>query len=283
MDMRMLDVTEPLVRNDTVSQPIIEFISMEAGQTGQKLATGTEIVFVLEGCIHVDMHAETHIQAVAVKGDFLFVPVGMPLHYTARNGCLVMLMTVPDLSLCKGLDTGRLYDMKKDGKEQAACLEMNGEIWELVSTLSRVVKGKVLCRQYFEIKVQEFLLLLRVFYTKEQLQAFFYYALSPDMAFSDFIRTNRLKYNTVQEMSDAMHLSVRHFTKKFKRVFSISPGQWMLRQKAYDILEDIQAGQKTLQQIAADYNFSAVSNFNRFCKKTFGASPGEIRSKTTVL
>jgi AraC-like DNA-binding protein len=56
----------------------------------------------------------------------------------------------------------------------------------------------------------------------------------------------------------------------------------MQRQKAKLILNDINEGAKSLQEIATEYKFSSYQHFANFCKIQFGFPPSELVNKYKV-
>jgi AraC-like DNA-binding protein len=61
------------------------------------------------------------------------------------------------------------------------------------------------------------------------------------------------------------------------------PHQWMQREKARRIYLDICRNDMPLKEIALKYEFPLPSHFFRFCKQTFGESPGSIRKRLKNL
>lgn len=260
----------------------VESLKIREGEIKEKIFSDSKIIFVLEGSLLIEF---TDMLTTSVdKSYFIFVPTGILFRCNAKKDSLIMIVSVHgNPHLCRGVNISDLYSEKSKVKGQyipykeVIPLEMNEMVWGLATGLNRAILLKIMCKQYFEVKIQEFFILLRVFYSKDQLRKFFYHVLSPNMIFSEFVNRNWLKYNTVNSLSGAMNLSVNHFSKKFKQIFGIPPGEWIMQRKTQYILQDIQLSDKTFQQIAADYDFAAVTNFNRFCKKAFSKTPGQIR------
>ena len=101
--------------------------------------------------------------------------------------------------------------------------------------------------------------------------------LSPDSTFSEFVRTNHIRYKTVHELATAMNITAQQFTRRFTTIFGQAPYEWMQQQKAQVIYGEILHGNKPLKEIAADYGFTDQANFNRFCRTFFETTPGRIR------
>jgi AraC-like DNA-binding protein len=106
--------------------------------------------------------------------------------------------------------------------------------------------------------------------------------LNSDIAFAEFIRINHLKYPTVNDLAQAMNMTAQQFSKRFNHVFGQAPYKWMQLEKARLIYGEICRNNKSFKEIATSYGFNIPANFNRFCKTSFGVSPGEIRKKRLI-
>ncbi|MDR1372796.1 MAG: helix-turn-helix domain-containing protein [Dysgonamonadaceae bacterium] len=82
------------------------------------------------------------------------------------------------------------------------------------------------------------------------------------------------------ELASLSNSSQSGFIKKFRSTFDESPYRWMQKQKAKLILNDMNKGQKSLQEIAIEYNFSSYQHFAKFCHRFFKMSPTAICGKS---
>ncbi len=106
-------------------------------------------------------------------------------------------------------------------------------------------------------------MLLKAFYSREELAAFFGTTLYEDIAFPIYILKNHHAYDSVAEIAEAMHYTVSGFSKRFIRVFGTPPSKWMKEQKAKRIYREVCFGKQNFKELADSYNFSS----------TLGASP----------
>lgn len=272
---------------DNGNHPMVEILKIPKGMLSEAVFSNNKIVFLLEGTMRTMFRDQSEI--VCVRGDFIFAPVGSSMSYKAVKNCMVMTVAVTgNIQLCRGFDIENLY--KKVRKlphrtqlvhNKVMALKMNRQLWNFTETLSSSLADGLLCKYYFDLKAKELFILLRAYYTKEDLREFFYYILSPDTSFSEFVQSNWLKFDSIQNLAKESNMSVQNFNKRFKNIFGMPPGTWMAHEKARCILADIQKGEKNYQQIAAEYGFSATSGLIRFCNKNFGETPKEIRKKST--
>ncbi|KAK9659744.1 Helix-turn-helix domain [Popillia japonica] len=125
-------------------------------------------------------------------------------------------------------------------------------------------------------------MLIRLNYPQEELQQFFSAAVGKELSFVEYIEQNWDKYATLQEFADAMHLSMRQFTRRFQALYNNSPYQWILDQKSRRIHRELIYTQKTLARISSEQHFKSVSHFNVFCKIHLGQTPGAIRKDRDI-
>jgi AraC-like DNA-binding protein len=134
-------------------------------------------------------------------------------------------------------------------------------------------------KQLYEIKEKELFLLLHSCYTQEEVVAL----LHPLIGMSDFknfIIKNYPKVRNVAELVRLSGMGRTAFDYTFRNVFGTSARQWMLakiaKQVEYKALEpDI-----TIKDLIKEFKFDSASHFNRFCRKQFGCTPGELIKKS---
>jgi AraC-like DNA-binding protein len=155
----------------------------------------------------------------------------------------------------------------------------NQRLTNFVETMQEYVKDGLKCTFFFDIKIREFLFLIRAYYDRTIVFNFFKPIYSTDFVFSNDVYKNIDSVKTVKEMADALNYSLSGFEKKFKKVFNLSPYQWMQEQKARKIYHEIHCSKKTFAEMAFEYDFSSPAHFNVFCKLFFGSTPGKLRKE----
>ena len=262
------------------SEPIVEVKKLENGEIGELTLITNEIVLIVEGSIKVSLrdnpNGEFH------KGQFIFFPAGDKLSYkTAEGSVLIVFRLHENIDLCYSYGLERLYDkINKNIAEKPETLiplTINSRLKYFANGLMDACDDGVKCRVYYKAKITELFILLRTYYTSEQLCLFFFPILNPACAFSGYVRMHWLEYGNVSKLAKAMNMTLQQFNKKFNGVFGQTPYKWMQQEKARLIYSEICQSDKPLKEIAWDYNFSAYTHFSRFCKEAFGINPGEIR------
>jgi AraC-like DNA-binding protein len=151
-------------------------------------------------------------------------------------------------------------------------------IFSFLSLLQKFAKDNINSYYFFDLKRQELLILLFIYYSKAELAQFLYCVVSENIRFKEFIIKNYRNVKNVQELAALANYSTSGFIKRFQKCFKDSPYGWMQKQRARQILIDIKQGVKSLQEIAVEYRFSSYQHFSKFCKKQFGFPPTEIIS-----
>jgi AraC-like DNA-binding protein len=175
-----------------------------------------------------------------------------------------------------------LISYGKDESNHFEKLPIKKGISDYLIQLDQCMKEGLDSAYYLELKKRELFLLLFFYYSKQSLAKFLHCILFEDIQFRGFIMKNYYKVKNVQNLADLANYSASGFIKRFHRCFNESPYKWMQRQKANQILFDIKEGTKSLQEIAALYNFSSYQHFANFCKIQFGFPPTKIPDKYVV-
>ena len=159
-------------------------------------------------------------------------------------------------------------------------LKPNQKMMDFVNTAKNYVNDELNCPYYHDLKIREFLFLMRVYYDKKQVINFFKPIYNADFAFSSDIYKHLSEVRTVKELAGKLSYSLSGFEKKFKMIFETSPYQWMQEQRAKRIYKEVTCTRKTFTAIAFEYDFSSPAHFNDFCKQYFQNTPGGLRKET---
>ena len=239
-----------------------------------------ELVFLVKGGLRytVDGYEPSEL----TEGRFVFVPIGRTVNFETQADCVLFIVRQNNgLRLCRTFGIEQLYDKQERHEVPPGTtpLVIHPRLHHYLNGLRDTCEDGILCRHFFEAKTTELFVLLRAYYPKEQLRGLFRSVLSPDTEFSEFVRSNYGKYKTVNELASGIHLTARQFNRRFHRVFSCAPQEWILKEKARSIHAEVCGSDRPLKQISDDHGFAAQAHLSRFCKNTFGMTPGEMREK----
>ncbi|MCD8179423.1 MAG: helix-turn-helix transcriptional regulator [Tannerellaceae bacterium] len=147
----------------------------------------------------------------------------------------------------------------------------------LIRQLDIYYLDDILDPELYAIKVAELFYLLNSLYTKDQLNSFFCSVLDPEHYFKSIVLVSYNEIKNIEELAVRCGLSVSSFNRKFHKVFNVAPYKWIIQQKIRHIQNSLQESKKPLKEIADEYGFSSFSQFNDYCKKHIGMTPGQIR------
>ncbi|MDR0681217.1 MAG: AraC family transcriptional regulator [Dysgonamonadaceae bacterium] len=264
-------------------QNMWESLSFPANQALKKETSHeATFFFVIEGSIIFSMNdSRNHI--VSEQEMFLVpdncsynIKVLKPVHLLS---CSFSVETL--FSEQKMID--ELIPLHNDTQDDFVKLPVNKVIKDYLLLLERCIKDGLDSYYFFNLKKHELFILLFAYYTREELARFLFDILSENVQFRGFVINNFLNVKNVQELAGRANYSTSGFIKKFQRYFKESPYRWIQQQKAKLIMNDINEGAKSLQEIATEYKFSSYQHFAHFCKIQFGFPPSELVNKYKII
>ena len=265
---------------DGKETPQAEVVKFENMETTERSLSNNKMIFVLKGNVIITLRDNPGGEFR--KGEFTFIPAGdqMQCKATAKSTILVLHL-IDSIYMCHGISIEQLYyrmnEMEKP--EKLVPLQIDIRLLQVAQGMVNAWEDGLRCRIFLQAGIAQLLAMLPAYYSKEELCRFFYPILSPNTAFSEYVRKNWLKCRTVNELSRRINMSPQQFSRRFNTVFKQNPLEWMQKEKARLIYEEIRRRNKPLKEIASDYGFTNQANFNRFCKIFFKMNPGEIRKR----
>ncbi|GAB6119364.1 helix-turn-helix domain-containing protein [Dysgonomonas termitidis] len=262
---------------DRDARPAIETKEISTGSSHEQQALQSKIIFLLRGEITYSfgMYNNRRMRC----GQALYLPVGYNFSYRAESGAL--LLFIRPYSKLQFCDCYRLEDLvhrtPDTGTDSPYLLEMKEPVKGYTDMLAYCIRKGLCCGYYNELKINELLYLLGEFYSKEELALFFHEALSGDPGFSLYVMNNYHNYHSLSELAAAMNMSLSGIEKRFRKVFNISGYKWMNQHRAKKIYHALCTGEKSLNELRAEFGFASKASFSRYCKQHLGETPGGIR------
>jgi AraC-like DNA-binding protein len=223
------------------------------------------------------------------RGEFIFLPAGTHLSCDVTRDTVLLSIKVegevPKCPIFKINSSPGNVSMHRQA-DRVHVLRANRRIRSFVTEMLENIDDGFMCRHFLLGEANRLLYLLSAYYTESERVKFFSHILTPDIKFSEFVRMNHTKYRSVADMAAAMYMTSQAFSSRFKKVFGVTPHKWTMQEKARQVYLDICRSDMPLKEIAIKHAFPLSSNFFRFCKQTFGDSPGNIRKcmqKNTTL
>ena len=100
---------------------------------------------------------------------------------------------------------------------------------------------------------------------------------APFQRCKDFIDKNFTENISVEDMSKIAHMSVSGFSHYFKKVFGLSPVQYLIRLKIGASQKLLIGTDKNITEISMELGYDNVTHFNNQFKKYVGTSPQNYR------
>ncbi|MDH6534723.1 AraC family transcriptional regulator [Parabacteroides sp. 52] len=242
----------------------------------------TEVMIILEGNMHISFDFTLHKELHA--GNMMLFAPGTRFKAETKKGVSILVLRIREnFRLCSHFSLNQLKEVAVSAEEKPASLCVKQVLQTYIQGLTANLKGSLLCTEYMKLKTEEFFLLLRAYYTKEELAAFFYPILHESSSFTEFILQNYRKVKKVNEFAQLYACSLSNFDTKFKKAFGVSAYKWMKKKRVELIYHEINTTQKAFRQIAEEQGFLSLPQFSDFCKKNLGDSPGRIRKRVSTF
>jgi AraC-like DNA-binding protein len=260
------------------NNPLIEYFTKSKGETFETSGAHSQIIFLLTGKLVFSCGSQ--VNKVFDKGTFLLFPHGYKCTISAEEYSSIVIVNMHGrINFCNHFPLEMLYKMNKTAKHSNSDypLQINEVVDEYLNLLVKSFNDGLKCAYFHDIKQRELLFYLRAYYPKKDLFAFFAPILNSDITFSELIYKNFDKIKNISELATITNYSISGFKKRFIKVFGIPPYSWMAKEKAKRVYHEINCSQKSFKEISVEFDFSSPAHFDKFCKKSFGMSPGTIR------
>ncbi|MCB1193621.1 MAG: helix-turn-helix transcriptional regulator [Leptospiraceae bacterium] len=100
----------------------------------------------------------------------------------------------------------------------------------------------------------------------------------------EFVRDENVESITLEQLSNFSGLSTFHFNRMFKKLYSLTPFQFVKLIRLKKSRELLDSGEKNLSFIAYECGFSDQAHFCRSFKERYGVSPGNyLRKKLKII
>lgn len=236
------------------------------------------LIFLLTGSLTISCNEFTNVPFHAKE--ICLLPISAQCTWVAvENSTAILLSGNNDNSYCDRLSLQRHAQTWLDAEDKFEMLKIRPRMLQFLYTVKNYLNDGITCPQMHFVKQREFSVLLRAYYSHQEIVNFFLPTIRYNRDFELFIMNNYLNMKGVQEFVDLSGLNVGTFNRKFKAQFGMSPYQWMIKQKAKHVLHELAIKDKSIADIMREFEFSDASHFNRYCKAMFGGSPSEVRKR----
>ena len=179
-------------------------------------------LFVIQGRVNFDLGKS--YEGEMEQRQMLYIPQNMKAQIESITGSrCILLFWDKHISTCDKLFLSSLSIKENDTDTNDVILPIKKPLMNVLESVNLYLNARLLCRHMHLLKQQELLLVLRGFYTKKELAAFFSASTNIRESFERFVLDNYRKADSVKELADLYHISERSFNRKFHSCFGESP------------------------------------------------------------
>lgn len=241
------------------------------------------LCFVEKGSVEAwfGKHRMAHIE----EGHFFLVPAGVVFGNKAQDHTQVVCCSFADTPKFCNLYTIETLSKEVKVREDMSVspvftLPICERLHSFLELLVACMNDGIQCVHFHQIKVQELFLMLRMYYSKEDLARMFAPILGHDNEFRRFVLDHYKEFVDIKQFASLANMTPSTFQRRFKQMFRLPVSEWLTRRKSELIIREIKTSSKTINEISDEYGFSSVQYFSNFCKRQFGKTPTELRSET---
>lgn len=269
--------------NITGKNAILGYEELEPGQllTWEKQKYSS-LVFTLSGDVTVT--TEKTLYSHVRPKHFFFVAPGSSLTVAARRQPVRILHCKfnRNLALCNQYMLRELAAHLPDvWNYRMPVYPLCRVLYNELEAAYGMMKEKLMCLHYQQIKVDIIFITLRAFYSKEELALLFAPILGKERSFKESVLYLATEVDNIKEMAFRMNMSPSSLKLKFREVFGTSIGSWLLEQKKSGLYRELVMTDIPLDDLADKYRIT-VNYLSTFCKRHFGRTPTELRQSTST-
>jgi AraC-like DNA-binding protein len=234
------------------------------------------IIFMLQGALKFDCC--TNHENILRPGNMLFMPIKTLCHLEYEAGSIVIEMHFEDWDFsCVTTPFNSLRSLSNYVDNSANVLKINDKLEAYLNLLTVYLRNGVSCDAFHKLKINEFFILLRHFYSKEQIAVF----LAPVLGGSQDFRMSCLKMRaTSRNISDMVArsgMSKTKFYDVFRKEFGdVNPKKWFDSYLEYRILHEASKPEASVKQLTYTLDFDSESAFSQYCNRHFGMSASDL-------
>ena len=234
-----------------------------------------QLVFLLHG--HAVVSCDEFKERIFRSGELAFLPRLANVTARIRRGSVLMVCTfdLPN-NPCDKLALESCWELCRGMEYTFDPVKVRPQLRQFLDSLAYYLRNGINCEHLHEIKQKELFLIFKWFYPKEELARLFYPMVGKSVDFKAQVMENYPRAASVEDLARLSGMSRSRFDARFKEVFGMPAGQWMLKQKARYVLHALSLPGTTISDIIFRYGFNSPSQFTRFCRQQFGCTPTRL-------
>ncbi len=156
---------------DSLDRPIIELVKLETNAKGFITVCDNEIVFFLEGRLHLDFNNLP--EYIADKGEVVLLPSGENFFYTALSDCSIVIFRINKLNkyseIFQSENISDIFSNNIVRSKKIHSLQIRSFVHLFLDNLWACINGGLKSIQFFELKTKELFFILKANYSKTEI------------------------------------------------------------------------------------------------------------------
>lgn len=254
------------------------YVELEAGKELERrdFKENHYILFFLSGKVEV-IYFGSRPQSIE-GGNMVFLGRLADCVIKAVEPVRMVLLAFDDLAnACDKITLQNLVPISSLLKYEFDKLEIRSPLDHFLELILIYLEDKISGVYLWIEKQKELFIILRTYYTSEELAMFFYPLVGKNIDFKKMVFDSYSNVGSIKEFAEKSGYSPVVFQRRFKEVFGETVYQWMQRQKAEHIKHRLMTEDVNLKELADEFEFASAAHLNKFCKIWFGMSPSELR------
>lgn len=237
------------------------------------------IIFVLKGSIMYD--CSTKLDDTIGAGYMMFVPYKMLCDLKFVEDSVIIELSFEHWDFkCNVTPFEKLRTMCNYIENPTHVLPITAPLQSYLDLLKIYLRSGVSCGAMHKLKVNEFFMLIRHFYSKEQVAGFLGPLLGGSHEFRMMCLRMREKSHNISELVSGSGMSKSKFYEEFRKEFGdINPKKWFDAYLEYRVLREAAKPGATVKELAYTFGFDAESSFSQYCHRHFGVTASELIKK----
>lgn len=238
------------------------------------------VLFIQKG--EMLINSDEYVGVTLTEGEFILQAIASKLELLALTDveCIYYPFNNPEL-FCHERYEYIIHDVPKPSVYTP--LKVVPELQCYLEGLLLYVCDKKICRDLLALKRKEFGYILSRCYSDEVLASLLHPLTVYKHSFQYAVLQNHTKAKTVEDLAEICGYTVTTFRRIFRTLFKEPAYEWMLRKRKEMILNDLYNSTESISMICFKYGFESLSHFSNFCKKSFKASPRNLRLKEKAV
>lgn len=252
----------------------LEYIRYTKGTKTNLNNKSNRLFLILSGSFIITKNAKEYL---CKTNEMAIIMANKHYNTTFVEDTEVMALSYDTISHVCENDSEEIKSILHNIKYEFCTLEMVPEVIDFSKSLKHYLEDSIKCYYISVSKHIEAFVLFKHYYSIHDVCRFFYPSIHKETSFFNIVMANNTNVNTASELAEACGYKSSNFRRLFKIHFGESPYQWMLKQKAPLIKEQLLNSNIPIKKIVIDFGFADQSHLNSFCKRFFNMTPLEVR------